>query len=197
MAENGLFSPVTFAGQTLKNRIVLAPLTRGRAGPERIPNALMAEYYRQRAGAGMAITEATVISREGIGWIDSPGIYNDAQVDGWRLVTDTMREAGTPIVLQLWHCGRASHSDFHDGEPPLSASAVKLQGDHIHTPRGSKPYETPRAMTLEDIDRTVADYRRAAERAKAAGFDAVEIHGANGYLVNQFLDSRSNQRTDV
>lgn len=191
-----LFSPVEFAGQTLKNRMVLAPLTRGRAGAERIPNALMAEYYRQRSGAGLAITEATVISAEGNGWIDSPGVYNDAQVEGWRGVTRTMADAGTPIVLQLWHCGRASHSDFHDGELPLSASAVKLKGDQIHTPRGKKDYETPRAMSHDDIDRTINDYRRAAERAKAAGFPAVEVHGANGYLINQFLDSRSNQRDD-
>ena len=193
---DGLFSPLEFAGHTLKNRMVLAPLTRGRAGPDRIPNALMANYYEQRSGAGLAITEATVISEEGIGWIDSPGIYNDAQVEGWRLVTDAMARAGTPIVLQLWHCGRASHSDFHVGDLPLSASAVKIEGDQVHTPLGKKDYETPRAMTGEDIDRTVADYRRAAERAKAAGFEAVEVHGANGYLINQFLDSRSNQRDD-
>lgn len=197
MSKSGLFSPVEFAGHTLKNRIVLAPLTRGRAGPERIPNATMAEYYRQRSGGGMAVTEATVISEEGNGWIDSPGIYNDAQVEGWKLVTNAMKEAGTPIVLQLWHCGRASHSDFHGGKLPFSASAVKIEGDHIHTPLGKKPYETPRAMTVADIDRTVADYRRAAERAKAAGFEAVEVHGANGYLINQFLDSRSNQRDDA
>jgi N-ethylmaleimide reductase len=191
-----LFSPITFAGHTLSNRMVLAPLTRGRAGPERIPNALMAQYYQQRSGAGLAITEATVISAEGNGWINSPGIYTDAQEAGWRGITAPMAEAGTPIVLQLWHCGRASHSDFHGGELPFSASAVKIQGDQIHTPLGKKDYETPRPMSLVDIDRTIADYRRAAERAKAAGFEAVEVHGANGYLINQFLDSRSNQRDD-
>jgi N-ethylmaleimide reductase len=156
----------------------------------------MAKYYEQRSGAGLAITEATVISEEGNGWINSPGIYNEAQVEGWRRITDTMAAAGTPLVLQLWHCGRASHSDFHDGELPLSASAVKIEGDQIHTPLGKKDYETPRAMTREDIDRTIGDFRRAAERAKAAGFEAVEVHGANGYLINQFLDSRSNQRDD-
>ncbi len=196
MTDSPLLDPLDFAGTTLNNRVVLAPLTRGRAGPERIPNDLMAEYYRQRAGAGLLITEATVVSKEGIGWIDSPGIYNEAQVRGWKNITDTVHAAGAPIVLQLWHCGRASHSDFHDGQLPLSASAVKIEGDHIHTPLGKKAYEVPRAMSHEDIERTVADYRRAAQYALEAGFDAVEVHGANGYLVNQFLDSRSNQRTD-
>jgi N-ethylmaleimide reductase len=196
MTDSALFQPLHFAGQTLSNRVVLAPLTRGRAGAARIPNALMAEYYRQRSGAGLVISEATVISEEGNGWVDSPGIYNQAQVAGWQQVTDTVHAAGTPMVLQLWHCGRASHSDFHGGQAPLSASAVKIAGDQIHTPLGKKDYETPRAMTREDIDRTVSDYRRAAEYAVAAGFDAVEVHGANGYLINQFLDSRSNQRDD-
>lgn len=196
MEETGLFSPATFAGQPLANRIVMAPLTRGRAGPERVPNALMAEYYRQRAGCGLIITEATVVSREGIGWIDSPGIYTETMADAWKRVTEAVHREGTPMVLQLWHCGRASHSDFHDGERPLSASAVRIEGDGIHTPEGKKAYEIPRAMTRADIDRTVRDYRRAAAFARAAGFDGVEIHGANGYLVNQFLDSRSNQRED-
>lgn len=197
MADNGLFSAATFADRRLANRIVMAPMTRGRAGPERIPNALMAEYYRQRASCGLVITEATVVSREGIGWIDSPGIYTEAQAEGWKLVTDAVHGEGTPIVLQLWHCGRASHSDFQDGQLPVSASAVKLEGDGIHTPQGKEDYETPRAMTRADIDRTVQDYRGAAAFAKAAGFDGVEVHGANGYLINQFLDSRSNQRDDA
>ncbi len=196
MANQTLFQPLSFAGKTLHNRVVLAPLTRGRAGPERIPNALMAEYYRQRAGAGLLITEATVVSEEGNGWVDSPGVYNDAQAAGWKHITGTVHAAGAPMVLQLWHCGRASHSDFHGGELPLSASAVRIEGDQIRTPKGKKDYEVPRAMTSADIERTVGDYRRAAEYARDAGFDAVEVHGANGYLINQFLDSRSNQRTD-
>jgi len=181
---------------SLKNRIALAPMTRGRAGETRIPNETMAEYYHQRSGAGLLITEATVISEQGIGWIGSPGIFTEEMVEGWRVVTDRIKPTGTPIFLQLWHCGRASHSDFHGGELPVSASAVKLNGDSIHTPFGKKPYETPRPMSLNEIAATVDDYRKAAMNAKAAGFSGVEIHGANGYLINQFLDSKTNQRKD-
>jgi N-ethylmaleimide reductase len=137
-----------------------------------------------------------VISKQGIGWIDSPGIFTDAMVDGWQKVTEKVKPTSTPIFLQLWHCGRASHSDFHDGNRPVSASAVKLNGDHIHTPLGSKPYETPRAMSVDEIKVTVNDYRKAAENAKAAGFSGVEVHGANGYLINQFLDDTTNHRDD-
>ena len=191
-----LFESLSFGDFRLKNRIVLAPMTRGRAGRERIPNELMADYYFQRSGAGLLITEATVISRQGIGWIDSPGIFTDEMVDGWRKVTDKIRPTGTPIFLQLWHCGRASHSDFHNGELPVSASPVKLNGDYIHTPLGKKPYETPRALSLDEIKATVNDYKKAAINAKAAGFSGVEVHGANGYLINQFLDSKTNLRED-
>ncbi|MBU0481774.1 MAG: alkene reductase [Proteobacteria bacterium] len=192
-----LFEPVTVGGSLhLKNRIVLAPMTRGRAGVERVPNDLMAEYYCQRSGAGLLITEATVISKQGIGWIDSPGIYTDEMVAGWRKVTGKVKPTGAHIFLQLWHCGRASHSDFHDGELPVSASAVKLNGDHIHTPAGNKPYETPRALTVNEIQATVNDYFKAAMHARDAGFSGVEVHGANGYLINQFLDSKTNQRED-
>lgn len=196
MTTNSLFEPLSIGKLRLKNRIAMAPMTRGRAGKERIPNDLMADHYYQRSGAGLLITEATVISKQGIGWIDSPGIFNDAMVAGWRKVTDKLKPTGTPIFLQLWHCGRASHSDFHNGELPVSASAVKLNGDKVHTPLGSKPYETPRALTVDEIKATVNDYRKAAENARAAGFSGVEVHGANGYLVNQFLDSKTNLRTD-
>lgn len=191
-----LFETVSMGNLQLKNRIALAPMTRGRAGNERIPNEIMAEYYHQRSGAGLLITEATVISKQGIGWIDSPGIFTDAMVAGWRKVTDRIKPTGTPIFLQLWHCGRASHSDFHDGQPPVSASAVRLNGDTIHTPLGKKPYETPRPLSVDEIEATVDDYRNAAINAKAAGFTGVEIHGANGYLINQFLDSKTNHRQD-
>ncbi len=136
---------------TLKNRIAMAPMTRGRAGDTRVPNELMAEYYFQRASAGMLITEATVISEEGIGWIGSPGIHTDAMVQGWKKVTEKLSTTGTQIFLQLWHCGRASHSDFHNGDLPVSASEVKLNGDEIHTPEGKKQYETPHALTEEEI----------------------------------------------
>jgi N-ethylmaleimide reductase len=196
MKNSKLFEPLALGDLHLKNRIVLAPMTRGRAGLERIANELMAEYYYQRATAGLLITEATVISRQGIGWIDSPGIFTAEMVEGWRKVTDKVRQTNTPIFLQLWHCGRASHSDFHDGELPVSASAVKLNGDKIRTPLGSKPYETPRPLSVAEIRATVDDFRKAAVNAKKAGFSGVEVHGANGYLINQFLDSKTNHRAD-
>lgn len=180
----------------LKNRIVMAPLTRSRAGSERIPNALMAEYYSQRASAGLIISEATVVSKQGIGWLDSPGIYNDEQVQGWKQVVDAVHEKGGTMFLQLWHCGRASHSSFHDGELPVSASAIKLNGEHIQTPKGEEQYEIPRALTVEEIKSIVNDYKQAARRAMQAGFDGVEVHAANGYLIDQFLQSKTNERTD-
>ena len=196
MKNSKIFETLSIGKFHLKNRIAMAPMTRGRAGKDRVPGDLMAEYYFQRAGAGLLITEATVVSKQGIGWIDSPGIYTDAMVEGWQRVTEKVKPTGTPIFLQLWHCGRASHSDFHDGNLPVSASAVKLTGDHIHTPLGSKPYETPRSLSVDEIKATVNDYRKAAENAKAAGFSGIEVHGANGYLINQFLDATTNQRDD-
>jgi len=192
-----LFSPFILRGLPLNNRVVMAPMTRGRAGGERIPNALMADYYCQRVGAGLIITEATVVSEQGIGWIDSPGLYNDAQRDGWKGVVDAVHAKDTPMFAQLWHCGRASHSSFHRGAPPVAPSAIKLNGEYIHTPRGKQPYETPRALETDEIPSIVEDYRAAAERAKAAGFDGVEVHAANGYLIDQFLQSKTNQRTDI
>lgn len=196
MGKNCLFEPLSIGKLKLKNRIVMAPMTRSRAGQARIPNELMAEYYYQRSGAGLLITEATVISEEGIGWIDSPGIFTDAMVKGWQKITEKVRPTGTPMFIQLWHCGRVSHSDFHDGRPPVSSSAVKLEGDHVHTPLGSKPYEIPRPLTIDEIKATVDDFRKAAVKAKAAGFSGIEVHGANGYLINQFLDSKTNLRND-
>lgn len=191
-----LLSPFDLHGLSLRNRVVLAPLTRGRAGGTRVPNELMLEYYLQRASAGLIIAEATTISEQGFGWVDSPGIYNEAQVAGWAKIAGALRERGTPFFLQLWHCGRASHSSFHGGQPAVSASAIKINGGYIHTPVGKQPNEVPRALETDEVAAVVEDYRRAAERAKAAGFDGLEIHAANGYLINQFLDSRSNQRTD-
>lgn len=174
----------------------MAPLTRARAGRERLPNDLMAEYYTQRSSAGLIITEATVVSEQGIGWVDSPGIYNDAQQAGWKRIVAALHARSTPVFLQLWHCGRASHSSFHEGQIAVSASAIKLNGDYIHTPLGKQPYETPRALETPEVATIVADYRDAARRARAAGFDGVEIHAANGYLIDQFLQSKTNQRTD-
>jgi N-ethylmaleimide reductase len=191
-----LLSAFALRGLPLRNRVVMAPLTRARAGRERVPNDLMAEYYTQRASAGLIIAEATTISEQGFGWVDSPGIYNGAQVAGWKKITVALRARGTPFFLQLWHCGRASHSSFHGGKPAVSASAIKINGDSIHTPIGKQFYEAPRALETAEVSAVVEDYRRAAERAKAAGFDGVEIHAANGYLINQFLDSKTNHRTD-
>jgi len=191
-----LLSGFDLHGLALRNRVIMAPLTRARAGRERVPNDLMVEYYTQRASAGLIVSEATVISAQGNGWVDSPGIYNEAQVAGWAKITSALHAHGTPIFLQLWHCGRASHSSFHGGQPAVSASAIKINGDSIHTPAGKQPYETPRALETAEVAAVVEDYRRAAEQAKAAGFDGVEIHAANGYLIHQFLDSKTNHRTD-
>lgn len=195
--KKSLFDTVQIGDIVLKNRIAMAPMTRGRAGETRVANDIMAEHYLQRASAGLLITEATVISRQGIGWIGSPGIYTQEMVAGWRKVTDKLKPTGTPIFLQLWHCGRASHSDFHDGELPLSASNVKIEGDGVHTPLGKKNYEAPRPMTLAEIKTTVNDYRQAALNAREAGFSGIEVHSANGYLLNQFLDSKTNLRNDA
>ena len=193
---SGLFDKLSIGDISLKNRLAMAPMTRGRAGDSRVPNEVMAEHYYQRASAGLLITEATVISEQGIGWIGSPGIYTQEMVEGWKLVTSKVAEKGTPIFLQLWHCGRASHSDFHGGELPVAASDVKLNSDQIHTPKGKKPYEAPRPLTVDEIKQTVQDYKEAAENAKEAGFTGIEVHAANGYLINQFLDSKTNKRTD-
>jgi N-ethylmaleimide reductase len=197
MSTDHLLQPFHLGELSLPNRVVMAPLTRGRAGSERIPHALMAEYYVQRASAGLIIAEATTISEQANGWLESPGIYTDAMEAGWRQVTAAVHAAGGRIFLQLWHMGRASHSDFHGGRPPVSASAVTIAGDGIHTPLGKKPYETPRALETGEIAGVVADYGRAAARARAAGFDGVEIHAANGYLIDQFLQAKTNRRTDA
>ncbi|MCX5877290.1 MAG: alkene reductase [Deltaproteobacteria bacterium] len=196
MKTSRLFEPLSIGNLQLKNRIALAPMTRARAGSTRVANALMAEYYYQRATAGLLITEATVVSKQGIGWDDTPGIYTEEMVAGWQKVTDMVKPTGTHMFLQLWHCGRASHSDFHDGKLPVSASAVQLGGDSIHTSLGKKQYEIPRALTVGEIKATVDDYRQAAINAKAAGFSGIEVHGANGYLINQFLDAKTNLRAD-
>lgn len=184
-------------GILLKNRVVMSPLTRSRAGVERMANALMAEYYAQRASVGLIVTEATVISRQGIGWLNSPGIYTDEQAEAWKVVIDAVHAKGTPIFLQLWHCGRASHISFHENEGlPVAPSAIKIEREHTHTPLGTLPYETPRSLETGEIPAIVEDYRRAAERAMHVGFDGVEIHAANGYLIDQFLQSKTNHRTD-
>jgi N-ethylmaleimide reductase len=197
--SNSLLSPFDLRGLPLRNGVVMSPLTRSRAGTARLPNPLMAEYYAQRAAAGLIITEATVVSKQGIGWLNSPGIYSDEQASAWRMVTDAVHRKGTPIFLQLWHCGRASHSSFHEhGALPVAPSAIGIGGewDAIHTPTGTTRHETPRSLETDEIPAIVEEYRAAAERARRAGFDGVEIHAANGYLIDQFLQSRTNHRSD-
>lgn len=196
MPESVLLQPFQLRDLTLPNRVVMAPLTRSRAGRERIPNAVMAEYYAQRSSAGLVVSEATTVSEQANGWVDSPGIYTDAMEEGWRLITAAVHRAGGRIFLQLWHMGRASHSSFHAGRPPVAPSPVRINGDGIATPTGKQPYETPRALETSEIRGVVEDYRKAAARARAAGFDGVEVHAANGYLIDQFLQSKTNLRTD-
>lgn len=191
-----IFKPLEFGGLRLNNRIALAPMTRARAGRERVPNSLMAEYYRQRAGAGLVISEATTISPQGNGWNESPGIYSDAMVEGWKEVVAAVHGAGGTIFMQMWHCGRASHPSFHDGQPHVAPSAIKINAEYIHTPKGKEPHATPRALETDEIARVVDDYRQAAQRALSAGFDGVEIHAANGYLLDTFLQSKTNHRED-
>ncbi len=195
--QNFLFTPFNLRGHSIKNRVAMSPMTRSRAGKERLPNSLMAEYYTQRASAGLLITEGTVISTQAIGWLNTPGIYSDEQAEAWKETVDAVHARESTIFLQLWHCGRASHSSFHEKEGlPVAPSAIKINGDYIHTPLGKQPYETPRALETEEIPGIVNDYRRAAEQAKSAGFDGVELHAANGYLIDEFLQSKTNQRTD-
>ena len=191
-----LLRPLKLGAIEAPNRILMAPLTRGRASqPGHVPNALMATYYRQRAGAGLIISEATGISVEGLGWPNAPGIWSEEQVEGWKLTTRAVHDAGGRIVLQLWHMGRLVHPDFLGGEAPVSASAT-CAPDHAHTPTGRKPYEQARALSVEEIARVVDDYRHAAANAKKAGFDGVQLHGANGYLIDQFLRDGTNLRDD-
>jgi 2,4-dienoyl-CoA reductase-like NADH-dependent reductase (Old Yellow Enzyme family) len=186
---------VTLGAITLPSRIVMAPLTRCRASPGRVPNDLMREYYTQRAGAGLILTEATSVSPMGVGYVDTPGLWSQPQTEGWRRITEGVHAAGGRIVSQLWHVGRLSHPDFLDGQAPVAPSAVACPGE-IRTPTGHAPYPTPHALTADEIQGILGDYERAARNALAAGFDGVEIHGANGYLPDQFLRDGTNRRTD-
>ena len=192
-----LLSAFNLGNLSLKNRVVMAPLTRSRAGTERMPNALMAEYYAQRAGAGLIITEGTTISKQANGWLHTPGIYTEAQTQAWKQVVDAVHAKGTPIFMQLWHTGRASHSSFQENNQlPVAPSAIKIEGSEVHTADGKKPHEIPRALQTAEVSSVVEDYRRAAANAKQAGFDGVEIHGANGYIIDEFLQSKTNHRSD-
>ena len=193
----GLFDPLTIGDLRLPNRIVMAPLTRCRAGGgARVPNGLMAEYYRQRATAGLILSEATSVTDEGVGYPDTPGIWSDEQVEGWKLVTEAVHGAGGRIMMQLWHVGRVSDPSYLGGRLPVAPSAVRPAG-HVSLVRPTKNYETPRALDLGEIPAVVAAYRRGAENAMRAGFDGVEVHGANGYLLDQFLQDKTNRRDDA
>ncbi len=192
-----LLSPFQMGDLSLKNRVVLAPLTRGRAGDSRLANPLMAEYYSQRAGAGLIITEATSVSPQGNGWVGAPGIYTNEQSNSWKQVADAVHEKGSRVFMQLWHTGRASHSSFHDGALPVAPSAIAMKGEGVHTSTGKQPHEVPRALETSEMPGIVADYVAAAKRAKDAGMDGIEIHAANGYLLDEFLQSSTNKREDV
>jgi 2,4-dienoyl-CoA reductase-like NADH-dependent reductase (Old Yellow Enzyme family) len=191
-----LFEPLQVGDVHLKNRIVMAPLTRCRAAPGRVPTPLMAEYYAQRASAGLIISEATSVMPMGVGYPDSPGIWSEEQVVGWQQVTRAVHAAGGLIFLQLWHVGRISDPFYLDGALPVAPSAIAAEG-HVSLMRPKKAYVTPRALALEEIPAIVEAYRKGAENAKRAGFDGVELHGANGYLLDQFLQDSTNRRTDA
>ncbi|MFN3767410.1 MAG: alkene reductase [Ectopseudomonas guguanensis] len=190
-----LFDPIQIGDLQLNNRIIMAPLTRCRADEGRVPNALMAEYYVQRASAGLIISEATAVTPMGVGYPNTPGIWSDEQVRGWHNVTQAVHANGGKIVLQLWHVGRISDPIYLNGELPVAPSEIQPAG-HVSLVRPIKEFVTPRALETEEIADIVEAYRQGAENAKAAGFDGVEIHGANGYLLDQFLQSSTNQRTD-
>lgn len=190
-----LFDPIQIGDLHLANRIIMAPLTRCRASEGRVPNDLMRDYYVQRASAGLILTEATSVSPMGVGYPDTPGIWSDEQVAGWRKITAAVHQAGGKIMLQLWHVGRISDPHYLNGELPVAPSAIAAEG-HVSLLRPKKPFVTPRALETEEIAAVVEAYRKGAENAKLAGFDGVEIHGANGYLLDQFLQDSTNKRTD-
>ncbi|OYZ20500.1 MAG: alkene reductase [Bdellovibrio sp. 28-41-41] len=193
--SNLLFQPLTLGDLTLSNRIIMAPLTRQRAGQERIPNDMMREYYTQRSTAGLILTEATSVDPMGVGYKDTPGIWNEEQVQGWKKVTDGVHSKGGKIFLQLWHVGRISDPLFLNGKQPLAPSALAPKG-HVSLVRPEKDYVVPRALETYEVKDIVQKYKQGALNAKKAGFDGVEIHGANGYLIDQFLQSTTNLRTD-
>ena len=191
-----LFDPISIGELRLPSRILMAPLTRNRSsGAGRVPNDLMRDYYVQRSSAGLIISEATSVTPQGVGYPHTPGIWSNEQVAGWRKITDAVHAAGGRILLQLWHVGRISDPSYHDGAPPVAPSAIAPKG-HVSLLRPERPYAVPRALETEELPGVVAAFRKGAENAKAAGFDGVEIHGANGYLLDQFLQDGSNKRTD-
>jgi N-ethylmaleimide reductase len=195
-AYDRLFSPYRLGSLELKNRMVLAPMTRSRALDGNVPNPLAEAYYAQRAGAGLIVTEATQVTPKGQGYIRTPGIHSEAQIAGWKKITRAVHEAGGKIFLQLWHVGRISHPDFHGGDLPVAPSAINPNID-VYTANGPAKTVTPRALETSEIPEVVEQFRQGAVNAKAAGFDGVEIHGANGYLLDQFTRDGTNKRTDA
>ena len=191
-----LFSPYRLGDLALNNRIVMAPMTRSRAIDGNVPHPLAATYYAQRASAGLIVTEATQVSPQGVGYVRTPGIHSAAQVAGWKTIADAVHGAGGKIVLQLWHVGRVSHPDFHGGALPVSASAIAAEGQ-VFTANGPQAMMAPRALDLHELPGIVEQFRTGAANAKAAGFDGVEVHGANGYLLDQFTRDGTNKRTDA
>lgn len=190
-----LFSPLALGAIEIPNRILMAPLTRCRATDDHVPTPLMAEHYAQRASAGLIIAEATMAMPHASAFWHEPGIHSEAQVAGWRQVTDAVHQAGGKIALQIWHGGRACHPDLNDGRIPVAPSAIAITGEEVHTPRGKQAYTVPRALDDSEIPSLVAGFAQAARNARAAGFDLVEVHGANGYLLDEFLRDGSNRRT--
>lgn len=190
-----LLTSYTLGELKLANRVIMAPMTRSRAGEGNVPTQLNAEYYKQRASAGLIISEGTQISEQGVGYPWTPGIHSDAQVEGWKKVTDAVHDAGGRIFAQIWHVGRISHPSFHDGKLPVAPSAIKPKGQAF-TAEGLKDFVEPRALETDEIPGVIDDYVQAAKNAIEAGFDGVEIHGANGYLIDQFIQDGTNQRTD-
>jgi 2,4-dienoyl-CoA reductase-like NADH-dependent reductase (Old Yellow Enzyme family) len=190
-----LFDALRLGDLVLPNRILMAPLTRSRAGESRVPNATMAEYYRQRASAGLIISEGVPVSPMGVGYTGVPGVWSAEQVEGWKRVTAAVKQAGGRIFMQIWHVGRISDSSLLDGRPPVGASAIAAQGD-VSLLRPKRPYPVPRALETSEVEDVVKAFGQAAQNAQAAGFDGVELHGANGYLLDQFLQDGSNQRND-
>lgn len=192
---NYLFQPLKLGSLTLRNRIIMAPLTRARAGEARIPNELMVKYYKERATAGLILTEATCISPKSVGYANTPGIWSKEQVAGWKKITQAIHDENGLVFVQLWHVGRISHPSLLGGDTPVAPSAVKPRG-HVSLIRPETAYVTPHALTLEEIKKIIEEYKVAAKNSKEAGFDGVEIHAANGYLIDQFLQDGTNKRTD-
>ena len=192
-----LFTPLQVGELLLPNRIVMAPLTRVRAGSTHIPNGMMVDYYAQRASSGLIMTECTMVDAHACAFMGEGGIYSPAHVAGWKRVTDAVHAKGGRIFMQIWHPGRAAHSLLNDGEQPVSSSAKAIRHELTHTPQGDKPYEIPRALRADEIPRYVEMFRLAALNAKQAGFDGVQIHGAHGYLIDNFLRDGVNGRTDA